>query len=557
MPFEDHLDLPVVVLNDWGDLSSDRVRSQLSSLLPSYLENRPWFPARSRRFHAVEIVEALPVEKKESYIVLVRADFRDDDPELYLLPIRFVRGERAAQLMDEMPECVVARVRGPGGEEGVLHRAMWDPTFRSALLDFIAHSRRSRGLHGEMAGVPLNTFRRLAGKEAKIDSSLQRARHGNLSIIYADKFILKMFRRAEAGIHPEVEMGRFLTEKPRFAGAPPLAGLLEYRGQGSDPMVLGVLHAVVPNQCEGWDYFVDSRTNFIEEAIARGSDLPTISELRRNALDLLEQPLPDAASTLPSTDLESARLLGGRTAEMHLALCGATDDPAFTPEPFTELYRNALYHGMSALANRTFDLLAQRVRTLPHAAQLEAEYVLANERAVREVFRPIRDRRTTALRIRHHGDFNLQHVMYTGRDFTIVDFEGERSLPLTDRRIKRSALRDVAAMLRSFQYAAYAVLLGQMPGIITRPETSGALERWAGFWYLCIGSAYLEGYLRVAGNAPFLPQTRDELRALLNAYQMEKAVEEVANELNERPEWVRIPLLGILQLLDAHRSSAA
>ncbi|MBX5495106.1 MAG: alpha-amylase, partial [Bryobacteraceae bacterium] len=149
-----------------------------------------------------------------------------------------------------------------------------------------------------------------------------------------------------------------------------------------------------------------------------------------------------------------------------------------------------------------------------------------------------------------HGDYHLQQVLFTGRDFAIIDFEGERARPLSERRIKRSALRDVATMLRSFHYAAFAVLFGQMPGIIESPEKRPILEAWARFWHAWVSRAFLEGYLTTAGNAPFLPASREELQLLLNAYTLEKAIDELGFELNDRPDWVRIPLLGILEMLE-------
>jgi maltose alpha-D-glucosyltransferase/alpha-amylase len=272
-----------------------------------------------------------------------------------------------------------------------------------------------------------------------------------------------------------------------------------------------------------------------------------------NPLDLVDQPLPPPAKDLMSVYLENARLLGQHTAELHLALADSSGDDAFLPEPFTELYRKALYHGMTALSNRTFDRLQQSMRRLPPDVLETAASVLSHEDSVREFLRPVRDQRVTAMRIRTHGDLNLRQFLYTGKDFVIIDFEGERARPLSERRIKRCSLRDVASMLRSFHYAAYAVLFGQMPGVITTTETTPVLEHWARFWYLCAGGSYLQGYLATAGTAAFMPKTRSELKLLLTAYLMEKAVQELGIELNDRPEWVRIPLLGILQLLEPGR----
>jgi maltose alpha-D-glucosyltransferase / alpha-amylase len=151
-----------------------------------------------------------------------------------------------------------------------------------------------------------------------------------------------------------------------------------------------------------------------------------------------------------------------------------------------------------------------------------------------------------------HGDYHLGQVLYTGRDFVIIDFEGEPARPLSERRIKRSPLRDVAGMLRSYHYVSYAALFGQIPSI--RPEDFPALEPWAKFWYTWVSVAFLKAYLTTAKEDPILPKDPTELQVLLEVYLLEKAVYELGYELNNRPEWVKVPVQGLLQLLTVSRS---
>jgi maltose alpha-D-glucosyltransferase/alpha-amylase len=233
---------------------------------------------------------------------------------------------------------------------------------------------------------------------------------------------------------------------------------------------------------------------------------------------------------------------------MHLALASATD-PNFTPEPFTDHYRQGLYHGFIGQANRSLRLLRKQLPSLQDSAAGFARSVLQHESQIRERFQPLRSQRISGTRIRHHGDYHLGQVLYTGKDFIIIDFEGEPARALSERRLKRSPLRDVAGMLRSFQYAAYAALFGQVAGVIPRPENMAALEQWAEFWTHHVGEAFLRAYLHAASGAAFLPASQTELRILLDVYVMDKALYEVSYELNNRPDWVRIPLAGILRLL--------
>jgi maltose alpha-D-glucosyltransferase/alpha-amylase len=169
---------------------------------------------------------------------------------------------------------------------------------------------------------------------------------------------------------------------------------------------------------------------------------------------------------------------------------------------------------------------------------------------VRKLLLKIRDQRFSALRMRVHGDLNLRQALFTGKDFVIIDFEGDPALPISERRIKRCPLRDVASMLRSFFYASHAVLYGQVSGVVTPQADGGVLERWADFWYAWVGAAYLAGYLGVPGVNALLPSSRDQVRILLDVFLIEKGMREVRHELNERPAWLRIPVHGILELLD-------
>lgn len=270
---------------------------------------------------------------------------------------------------------------------------------------------------------------------------------------------------------------------------------------------------------------------------------------RKNLLALTEEVLTPLATELIGPYLEEARLLGQRTGELHVTLAQDSDDPGFSPEPFSDASRKALYHGMLALADQVLPLLRKHLTDLPEAVQGNAKTVLSLEEEIRRRFQLIRDRQVTALQIRCHGDYHLGQVLYTGNDFVIIDFEGEPARTLRERRLKGSPLRDVAGMLRSFHYAAYGALLGKVARVA--PEDFSSWERWARFWYLWVSAVFLKAYLAAAAQAPFLPAAREELQIMLDAHLLEKAVYELGYELNNRPDWVQIPLRGILELLEA------
>jgi maltose alpha-D-glucosyltransferase/alpha-amylase len=268
-------------------------------------------------------------------------------------------------------------------------------------------------------------------------------------------------------------------------------------------------------------------------------------------LALSSQPIPNQARRRIGPYLDSASLLGTRTAELHLALASAPHIPDFAPQPFSQAGQRALVNSVMDLLTANFHLLRQHKDGMPAPIQQEAEKVLGlEERAQRHIQLLLRNR-PSAMLTRIHGDYHLGQVLVTGTDFVIIDFEGEPARSLEERRRKRSPLQDVAGMLRSFHYAAYAPLLS---GNAQRDDTIG-LGRWAAYWQELVSVAFLKAYLEVAGNSPFIPRSREELALLLDLYLLEKAIYELGYELNNRPTWVAIPLDGVSQLLQDRNQS--
>jgi maltose alpha-D-glucosyltransferase/alpha-amylase len=245
--------------------------------------------------------------------------------------------------------------------------------------------------------------------------------------------------------------------------------------------------------------------------------------------------------------IESARLLGRRTAELHLALASDPSDPAFAPEPFTTLYQRSLYQSMRAPAVRTFRLLRRMFPDDPLLGK-----VLDLESEILDRYREVLDHKIDATRIRCHGDYHLGQALWTGKDFVIIDFEGEPALPLGERRIKRSPLTDVAGMIRSFHYATHTAVSRVMEDVGS-PADASLLSVWSEYWYLWVSAVFLRSYLVTARGASFLPGSRGDLELLLDLYLLQKAVYELRYEANNRPDWISIPAHGILELLGGSR----
>ena len=540
---------PLAVRRSWETVLGGDARSALERRLAQYLPGCRWFGGKALTVRAVRIVEQLPFNdggEPLAVLTFLQVDYTDSSTEIYVLPLAFAQGVAARRLQHAEPQAIVAPLRvqtRQGAVDGVLCDGMEDPRVSQALLQLIVRRRTLRGSGGEVMASTTKALRHLSEPPDSLQPPrVLRGQQSNTSVAFGHRLIFKLYRHVQAGTNPDLEVGRFLTEHP-FAHVAPVAGALEYRPKKGEPVTLGLLQGYVANQGDAWSLTRDEIKRFLDHAITRSADiaLPTGSALQQ----ALGRP-PELARELLGGQLERARLLGLRTGELHLALASSPDNPSFSPEPMTTLVTRAMYQSMRNLKSKVFRLARERLKTLPEATAESVRHVLSLEPRVLKAFHAILEHKITASRIRCHGDFHLGQVLYTGKDFVIIDFEGEPARSLTDRRRKRPALQDVAGMLRSFHYAAYAVLAG---GTVTGADPE-VIERWLRFWYAWVSSAYVKAYLECVGSASFVPQNAADCDAILQVLLLEKCVYELGYELNNRPDWVHIPLHGIVELVE-------
>jgi maltose alpha-D-glucosyltransferase/alpha-amylase len=545
----------LTVSASWEELLHGRGKARLEAVLPDFLRSRRWFGGKARTVQAMtitEVIETSAGKELDSNALLIRADYVEGEPETYQLHVAFARGERAERVLVEWPDSVIARVQIPGTDEAcVIYEATANKDYMRLLLDGIARGKRFKGRSGELACVRVG--RMLPRVTSGLEPSVLRGEQSNTSLIYGDRFILKLIRKPGLGVNPDLEVGLFLTQRAPHVNAPDVAGYVEYQRLRQQPMTLATLQDHISNEGSAWSYTLDWLETYMERVLSEKLGEAHPPKPEAHPLELASRSAPELVSDMMGSYIQSAQLMGQRTGELHVALASAPDDPAFAPEPFTPFYQQSIYQRMRATTAHVFPLLAKRRSAMPEDVREVATTVLAREKEIMQHFQAVVGTRLTGLRIRVHGDFHLGQMLYTGKDFVIIDFEGEPARALSERRHKVSALRDVAGMLRSFQYASYSAVRSQVGLGFVRPEQRGAVEGWAGYWCAWASAAYLRGYL-AAANAPdapqFLPQTADDIEVFLNALMLEKAVYEVGYELNTRPDWVRIPLAGIVQMLE-------
>jgi maltose alpha-D-glucosyltransferase/alpha-amylase len=524
----------------WASLFIGRQLERLErELLPRFLPHQRWFASKARRIQAVSIADWVEFDGAASALVLVEVGYDSGPPETYFMPLA-VTFDRAT----EVPApAVLATVRSRRAT-GVLHDAAFHDPTRTAFLAWIEDGRRVRTKYGTVVGAQGPAFAEARG-DARVPLPAVRsgAEQSNTSIVYGDRLILKLVRKQQAGINPDVEIGRYLTEQGRFPHIAAVAGTIEYVPNEGDSSTLALLQVLLANQGDGWTWTLEELERYYQEC----SLLPSPPDDDRvTPIDLVERsdvPIAPVALERMGLYLDAAATLGRRTAELHLALAAPTDNLAFRPEPLTGDDVARLAAELDASGARAFEGLKDGLSSLPDQVVESAGLVLSRRRRILESFRTLVAKPVTGLRTRVHGDYHLGQVVRIKNDYAILDFEGEPARTLADRRAKHSPLKDVAGMLQSFSYAAW-VSLAQFT---TRgPDAFARLEPWARVWEQAASAAFLRAYRETAASGSFLPADPAGLAALLNAYVLDKAFYEVLYELNHRPAWVWIPLRRIL-----------
>ena len=397
----------------------------------------------------------------------------------------------------------------------------------------------------------------------RLPSRVGSAEQSNTSILYGKQLILKLFRRLQPGENPDVEIGRFLTEVAHFPRVAPFLGEIAVASASGEKTTVAMLQGLVANQGDGWQWFLEQLSGFFASVAA----LPAPPEASAPSFLSDREPLREALEHA-GPSLEAAALLGRRTAEMHLALATATNDPAFAAEPFTseDLARDA--RRIDAQITSTLEALKVKLSALKDLTADDAALLLSRRIDLFARAHAITASIAAGQRIRIHGDYHLGQTLRTGvtlnepgvelgtgqgtesGDFVLLDFEGEPARLLAERRQKQSPLKDVAGMIRSLSYVAYAGLdhfLTANPDYTHIPGPD-SLTAWVVFWQNSASSEFLRAYREtIAVNPALLPSTHQS-QALLGAYLLEKALYELLYELNNRPAWLHIPLAGILSL---------
>lgn len=519
---------PPAIRGPWHRILTGPERAMLEAALPSHLPGQRWFGGKARTVASVRIRDALPLGSldESGRLALVDVAFVDGALETYVLPLAWSETEAGAT--------TVALLR-VDGQQGVLRAAEYDSAFAETILADIAAGRKRRGIQGVLSARATKLFEEHAAGARRLAATVLSGEQSNTSIRFGERLLLKLYRKIVPGVNSELEIGEYLTLDVGFPHVPPVLGSVVYEPKAGEPFVVALLQGFARNRGELWGVAVAAARSCAEGSPSRGrSTLRRPYALRRHG----------PPNSRGNTYADIAALLGRRTAELHSALAARTDHPAFCPEPFTLERQKVLHASVLRQAEASFAVLEQQLGRFSRVDQALGAAILAGRARIPRRIGWLCERRIEAARIRTHGDYHLGQVLWTGSDVVIIDFEGEPGRSNSERREKQSALRDVAGMLRSFHYAARTGGAERLAST-DRPGFGSCLRRGI----RQASGAFMNAYLRTVAGAPFLPKAELDLHNLLQFHLLEKALYELHYELNNRPDWVSLPLAGLAELL--------
>jgi maltose alpha-D-glucosyltransferase/alpha-amylase len=496
-------------------IAAPDIVTHTAAALHEFLPRQRWFSGKARTLASARLLDWSTAGASADDVVPAIADveYTDGGRERYFMPLATVPEAKAQ--MAQSDDRAIARV-----DNASIVDALADPNACRALLASMLAGRSVPMRHG-MADATVYRHDPAPGSLRIIRSGAEQS---NTSIRFDDRYVLKVIRRLESGLSPELEISRFLTTRG-FIGIPPLVASLEYRSPGDAPCSLCLLHGFIANDGTGWDRALDDVHQFLQDDVSSAS-----------------------ANTGTSTFLQAAALLGRRTAELHGALAADDRDAAFAPEPMTTDDVSALVAGLQQDVNRSLAMLAERIDALPLSVRDRALTIVASRAPLDARIARMAAAPAGSWRTRVHGDYHLGQVLVANGDFVIIDFEGEPARSIAERRAKQSPLKDVAGMLRSFSYAAHVARLAmseQYPKLTTR------LVQCAGRWEAAISAAFLERYRQTSPGSRIVPADDRGFGIWLDLFLLDKALYELRYELANRPLWAAIPLLGIERILNA------
>ena len=509
--------------------------------LPEFLRHQRWYAGKGTKIRRTSAVSLGAIDGEPNQLLVATVE-TDEGPQRYFLPVSMLWGEQNLTFGAPKLSYTIAKVRN-GPHLGALLDACHDERFVGDLIGAIRAGGELRADGATLRFASTELFRSL---DLSAGIHPLGGEQSNVSVLIGEAAMLKMYRRLREGEQPEIEVARFLTEVAGYKNTPPFYGSAEYRPKDAPPVGLAAVFGFVRNQGDAWSVVLDALERHLDEFAFMPHDDAAASP----APDGAPPPSPEADFPYP---LSLGAILGKRTGELHAAFAAPTDDPAFAAETIGEADLTGWAAHTREETDRALATIASALPTLPESVRADADTLLAARETLRARIAAIGSYAGFGRKTRVHGDFHLGQVLVAQDDVMIIDFEGEPQRELAERREKNSGLVDIAGMLRSFDYAAWAALdrLAARHG-----QVDERVRRRALLWRDQATKDFLGAYWLAVGPADVVPPEPGARAALLDLFKIRKASYEIGYETANRPAWLSIPVRGLLDLLGEHTGGA-
>lgn len=513
------------------------LQSDVRDLLKRYLIRSQWFRGDVRKLRDLNILDIILVPGKRipAYLFLAQTDLIGGNKDLYLMPVSLAVNDRARELADRHPESVIASIN-LDNEPAILFDGVFDAELMNSLFSLVQKRSKLKGLHGEVEGSSGRRLRQILEGDTVLHPHVLASKRSNTSISLGDKCFLKIYRSPQEGENPDVEILKNLSRHTGFRNISPYVGRLDYRSPLVEGTSLALLADFIPNVGDAWEMAQTAIETYFDQMLADKDLLPGLVKGQAVAMD----------EKIGEFFLEMIQLLGLRTAEMHLAMASVDQVKGFEPEGFSLLYQKSLYQSLRTLVRRSFSTIPALLPGFGEDIRKSLHEILSSEKEfLGYMQRTLENGKLPAMKTRLHGNFKLDKLLFTGKDFIITDFEGEVEHPISVRKIKHCALKDVASLLSSCHFAVFRGYLHRKEFL---PVNENFLRPLAEHWYQRVSRAFLDGYLPAMEGKGLIPSDEDHIRDLLNIYMLEKAVEELRLFAQRQPDFLFIPVKALEKL---------
>jgi len=544
---DEPIDFSIVLqVKKWDQLFINNKRDTLESkILPSYITKRRWFSGSKKGIESVNIRENIGVSfnHKNYNLFLLEVKYFEGLPEFYFMPVSFASEIEERELIERHPQSIICRVQ-LGQKTGILFDPLYTEGFRQYLFAMLLKNKRLVIDSSKILFYSRNNLKKLAveNKNELMSSRLIESAESHTVILYGNKLVLKIFRQIDYSSSRDVEISRFLSEKIKFNQVPEYYGTIEFARSKSYPSTLGIAQRYIPDATTATEHIADGFQRYYENMTSVGpkGKLPKLKGSLKNPTSFHELTL-EAQKILGGAYLEHVLLLGQRTAEMHKALSFAQEEPDFRFEEFTSHYQKSLHSGLTTLVRTTIKALEKKLGEFNTEVRKEVLDLFQYEEILNNSFKRIVKDKLTCMKIRIHGHYHLSRILFTGNDFIIIGFEGDLSFSYHSKKVKKSALRDLATLIYSIHR------ISQMTAINNQFD-----EKYPIRWFHYISGFLVKSYLEHTVAAPFIPSERREFNNLLEIFLLERGLDELNKELDRRPDYAVIPIRLIKYVCDQY-----